>query len=163
MPTPTSSTSNNLPEPPFPTIILLGCQPNLMPPPAVAVGPCRVCGGAIHPDHIRTYCAQCDALAPSGESKARGARIGLKARTQSDAAEAKLKTELRRKAGGVILSEVERRRMWNGGWGTIARELAAAVLGVYGQTYRDYLISIDQAPDWSLILDHRGNVIGRHD
>ncbi|AGA29777.1 hypothetical protein [Singulisphaera acidiphila] len=63
-----------------------------------------------------TYCGVCDGLSPRREAQVRAARIGLQARCRSETAEQEARTELRKKSS---LTEMERRRLWNGYRGRI--------------------------------------------
>jgi hypothetical protein len=145
---------------PEPLVILVGSQPwPLKPGPD---GDCPACGKGIKEGDDITYCAVCDGLSPRREAQVRAAWVKGKARDRSRAAE----ETARRQLGEVAeaqpqLSERHRRWIWNGCIGSIVRERLdvtnEARLG------RDFLRSIGQEPNWNLILDRRGKVIGRHD
>lgn len=142
---------------PEPTIILLGCQP--WPPIPYGAG-CPVCGPGIREGHDSTYCGVCDSLSPRREAQVAKARrsvmIAIQTRSRAAAAEQAAKVELRRLR---TLTEAERRRLWNGYKGGVLSPTSEVTNR--SKVGRDWLTSIGQAPDWSLVLDARGNVIGR--
>lgn len=140
---------------PEPTINLMGCQAwsNVPHPP----GKCPVCGPGIRPGDDTYHCLVCGSSSPRVEAKVRAARIGLKRRDKSEQAEKKARARLNRHP--VVLTESERRRLWNGYRGGILSEFPE--LNNLARVGREWLIEQGQQPDWSLILDRRGNVIGR--
>ena len=159
MPTNATASPRSLPPDyiPEPRVVLLGCRP--WPPPRNADGTCGVCGGGIDPAHSTYHCAACGASAPAIDARCRAARIGLQARTATEAAEKGAADKLRRV--NVVLTESERRRVWNGHRGGIVTSnpepTNRAAIG------RAWLVSIGQTPDWTLILDRRGNVVGHYE
>lgn len=141
---------------PEPTVILLGCQP--WPPRPRADGSCPVCGGSIREGH-RYYCAWDDRLAPGTEARVRAARLGLKVQAEIARHKERLREITRRKKGRAVLTESERRRLWNGYRYSLLRSDPEPTN--FARTGREFLVEIGQVPDWSLVLDRRGRVIGR--
>jgi hypothetical protein len=59
------------------------------------------------------------------------------------------------------LSESDRRRIWNGyKGGILSSSLEVTNRARIG---REFLIRIKQEPNWNLILDAGGKIVGRHD
>lgn len=143
---------------PEPTIVLMGCR--AWPPPPRPDGSCGVCGGGIRPADLAYHCAACSASAPPIEARCRGARIGLQARDRHEIAAKAARDRLAKK--WTALTEAQRRRLWNGYRGTVLAEFAGDLNNV-AKVGRDWLTAIGQQPDWSLILDGGGRVIGRCD
>ncbi|WP_422929174.1 hypothetical protein [Singulisphaera sp. PoT] len=141
-----------------PSIILLGCR-------AWDNSPyknCPVCHGCVGDDGGRVYCARCDAMSPAIESKCRSSRIASEVRKRSEAAARDYAAALAKKQrGSARLTEIERRQIANGYTreGIGSRDADVVNRAAVG---RDWLRSIGQEPDYDLILDKRGNVIGRH-
>lgn len=149
-------TSDYIPEP---SIILCGCQPWTARP--VVPGYCRVCGPGIREGHDSHYCARCDSLSPRREAQVKSARVGLRSRGAEEAAARQARTELERlRKGTPVLTEIQRRRLWMG-YSRSGIDSTNAQVVNRAKVARDWLISIGQAPDWSLILDAKGRVIGR--
>jgi hypothetical protein len=142
---------------PEPTVILVGCQP--WPPKSTGPG-CPACGDGIRSGQDTHYCAVCDALSPRREAQVRSAQLGLKGRDRAAVAEKAAHDRLRAKTT-TSLTEAERRRLWNGYRGTILSEVPE--LTNLARAGREFLAEIGQEPNWSLLLDRRGNVIGRTD
>lgn len=145
---------------PEPLVILVGSRP--WPLKAGPDGDCPVCGKGIKEGDDITYCAVCDGLSPRREAQVRAARIKGRARDRSRDAEEKARRQLGEVARAQPqLSERHRRWIWNGCIGSIVRER----LEVTNESRlgRDFLRSIGQEPNWNLILDRRGKVIGRYD
>lgn len=146
-------------------IIMLGCQAlDNVPPPA---GKCPVCGSGIRAGDDDRYCSKCDSVSPAKQKRIdkalRVERIGVESKSKAEHAEARAKALLRAAQNRrPPLSEVERRRVWNGYRGGILRELASDLTNM-ARTGRDWLRLIGQEPNWSLVLDRRGNVIGTRD
>ena len=145
-----------------PRIVLMGCRP--LSPTIPPDRPCPVCGGKVVDVPSPTYCGQCDALSPAGERRVIGARVGSavrdrirQARTDADAIVDRMTAEAKRSP--AVLSEVERRRIWNGYRGGFHAELAEVLDGALAAEGRKFLRSIDQAPDFSIELDGRGNPV----
>jgi hypothetical protein len=138
---------------PEPTVVLLGCRPWSR----EAKAPCPVCGGAIRPDDRGVHCARCDRSHPSIESRCRGVLIGIKAKDAQDRARAEFARDLKRRR--LTLTERERRRLWNGYVGGILAPNSRVNDRV--RIAREWLASVGMLPDWSLVLDRRGNVVGR--
>jgi hypothetical protein len=174
---------------PEPTLILLGCSPLVArPKPGDRPGVCPTCKSSIGkfdfvpmPEdldqgdqfHLRrlldgkTYCARCDALAEWVErllAKQRATDRQTAERSSSRLsarrAEQAFRTELAKQVKGrPILSERTRRRIWNGNVGSLDRQ--TPMPSNLAKEGREFLMSIGQEPDWSLLLDRRGKVIGR--
>lgn len=140
---------------PEPHVILLGCQP--WPPRAEGPG-CPACGGGVHQGDDSTFCAVCDSMSPRREAQVRAARLGLKNQDRLERGEAKVDAELRRVP---VLSESERRRLWNGYHGGILAALSDDEITNRAKAGRDFLRDSGQEPDWSLVLNRAGRVVGR--
>lgn len=133
---------------PEPTIILLGCQPW---PPRSSSGVCPVCG-----EHITrhgTYCAWSDEMDRDAEAKLRSVRLGIEHKDQARITRQKTQSHLSRKK--VVLSESERRRIWNGYKGSILSELGPQFLTNRAKEGRDFLKRIHQEPRWDAELKFR--------
>jgi uncharacterized Zn finger protein (UPF0148 family) len=145
---------------PEPLVILLGSRPwPLKPGPD---GDCPACGKGIKEGDDITYCAVCDSLSPRREAQIRAAHAKAGTRERTKGAEEKARKQLGEVAKAQPqLSERHRRWIWNGCMGSIVRERPEvtneARLG------RDFLRSIGQEPNWNLILDRHGKVVGRYD
>ena len=155
---------------PEPTIVMLGCQPW---PPKLASEPfhapansrvlpsdrCPVCDRGINAGDHRTYCGWEDRSERSIESRCRSARIGHQSRGRIEDADREAARALQKRRKHIRLPESERRRIWLGCKGDhlSSRDEVSnrAKIG------RDWLRSIGQEPDWTLVLDKRGNVVGR--
>lgn len=140
---------------PEPLIIMVGCQ--AWPPKPLPDGSCPVCGSGVRPEHATYYCAVCDSLPPRVEAKVRAARIGLKRKDKVEAAEKGARAKLSRTP---VLSESDRRKLWNGYRGNLLAEFEGK-LPNFAKEGRDWLTAIGQVPDWTLTLDRRGRVTGR--
>jgi hypothetical protein len=145
---------------PEPLVILLGCQP--WPRKPTPDGDCPVCGKGIRKGDDIAYCAVCDSLSPRREAQIRAATIKARARERAKDAERQVHEQLR-DAGKAQprLSERHRRWIWNGCIGSILRERAE--VNNEARLGREFLRSIGQEPNWNLIIDRRGNVVGRYD
>lgn len=149
-----------------PTIIMLGCQPWPPQPDPARPGVCPVCRGSIQSEHHRVYCGWDDNAHRSINARCKSARIGLRGKDRQERAERATREDVQRRNGGVRLTESERRRLWNGYRGSImrARNLSdREALEATNRTAiaRKWLTETGQEPDWDLILDKRGNTIGR--
>jgi len=142
----------NVPEP---GLILMGCRAW----DSLTLTPCPVCGDGIRKGDDSTYCARCDSLSPRMESRVLAARAALQARLENEIAEQNARVDLRRlRQSTPVLSEIQRRRLWMGYSrnGINSRNPEVANRAKVG---RDWLISIGQAPDWSILLDAKGRPI----
>lgn len=157
---------------PFPSIILLGCTPLV---PGRPTGDCPTCGGMIgkprkpdlsgdkptlvvEPLDHKTYCGRCDALSPANERRVHNASRGGNSQEKAAEAARDAERDLAKKAKKTELSEVARRRLWNGyGGGLLEPRSKVTNRAKIG---RDFLININQLPRWNLILDSHGKVIG---
>ncbi len=136
-------------------VLLMGCQPW---PPATWThrgwpDVCPVCGWSID-DPSRTACGWCLEVAPRREGYLAAQR------TIANAADAARDREQRdrlrlAKAGKSVLSETERRRIWNGYRRSIFVEIVGTQLTDLASEGRKWLVQIDQAPDFSLPIEHR--------
>ena len=135
---------------PGPSIIMFGCQSLTAVPPVP--GDCPSCKKGIQPGDDHRYCGICDGLSPRREAMVKAARLGVDVKDRGNAAEKRTRDRCRA-AAKTLLTEGERRRIWNGNRGGVlveADELTnAAKLG------REWLISIGQVPDWSIIMKQR--------
>lgn len=145
---------------PEPTVVLMGCQPNLLPPPTLAREPrCPVCrGAAMRP---RYYCGQCDATDARTASRALAARVGLKSRDQAAQQEREARDDLRAQTRHGKLTESHRRRIWNGYRDGIRKPRPEEMIGSRTKIGREWLREKGWEPDWSLVLDDHGRVVGR--
>lgn len=142
---------------PEPNEILMGCR--AWPPPQDREG-CPVCGDGIKPGHDSAACAWCDSMSPKREAQIRAARIGMATRNLTELAEQKARVVLRKKS---LLSECERRRIWNGSRGGILAPVEDEALTNRAKIGRDWLREINQMPDFSIILNHCGRRVGRYE
>jgi hypothetical protein len=114
-------------------------------------------------DH-RTYCGLCGSMDPHNEANAVAQRIDDRSRLRHEEVARQIKHALNDEAEAnrrrPRLSEADRRRIWNGYKGGIL----AANLEVTNRARigREFLTRIKQEPDWSLILDAGGKIVGRH-
>jgi len=143
---------------PEPTVFLTGCQP--WPPRSAPGKRCPVCGQGVHPGDDHVYCGWSDESSPAREAQIRAARLGLKARDRAQQSEQRARGKLAAKRWPV-LTEVERRRIWNGYRKTVLTELTGTEVTNLALTGREFLTAIGQEPDWSKVLDARGKVMGR--
>lgn len=117
-------------------------------------GRCPACGRGIHPGDDNRYCGVCDAVSPRLAARIGTARHALVAAERAERAEKTLADRLQAMAK-VTLSEVDRRRLWNGHKGGVLAE--AAEVSNAAKVARDWLVRIGQVPDWSLVLPSRGS------
>lgn len=144
---------------PQPTLILMGCRAwDNVPAP-----PCPVCKGGIRKGHDTAHCAKCDSSSPGIEARILAARVGLRARSVAEDADRNATDELRRlKRSEPVLTEAHRRRIWNGYSRNGLSSRNADVVN-RAKLGREFLASIGQEPDFNLILDGKGRVVGRHE
>ena len=126
--------------------------------------PCPVCHGATRSDKRLVVCLWCHAVSPTLAKLIGRATYGRSDHTGREVARQATRKQvasLERSHGGRVLDEQTRRRIWNGYDGRYHREADspnnAAKIG------RDWLRSIGQEPDFSRILDRRGEEIGRYE
>lgn len=115
-------------------------------------------------DH-RSYCELCGAMDPKNEANAMAQRIEEHSRERHTEATRQvgrtLKTASEKPERRPRLSESDRRRIWNGyKGGILSSNLEVTNRAKVG---REFLIRIKQEPDWSLILDATGRVVGRYE
>lgn len=146
---------------PEPTIVLLGCQPWPPRPDPRRPDACPVCGGTIQPAHQGTHCGWCDQSTEAINRRCRAALTGLRARERHEEQARQAEEQLRNRKGQTRLTESERRRLWNGYKGGILSP--SLTITNRAQIGRAFLTRIGQEPDWNLILDGRGQVIGRYE
>lgn len=126
---------------------------------------CNPHGEPSIPDLDRsTYCGWCDAMSPANESKALAQRLGATATERTETAQREAKRgedKVRRslRESGTTLTEVQRRQLWNGYKGGVLKEYDR--LTNRAKAGREFLMRINQAPDFDLILDKRGAIVGR--
>jgi hypothetical protein len=138
-------------------VILTGCRPW----PLEWGDVCPCCGGLTAKQKRRLeYCAWCETASPPL------ARLAVYHEVRLDAPGADRQREAERKARRrfrgryrSILTERERRRIHNGYRGAFEHPINE--LTNLARVGREWLRSIGQEPDWTLILDKKGNVIGR--
>lgn len=151
-----------------PDIVLFGCQPYV----PAAKGACPTCHGLVadRPDVLGkdrpsvVYCARCDGMSEANEAKLARQRheTSIAERGRDDAERERRDLEHAvEDARDVVLSEAQRREIWYGYKGS--------PLGTHGReptslakAGREFLRRINQTPDFRLILDRRGKVVGRH-
>ena len=85
--------------------------------------------------------------------------MGLRTRDRTETGEQSAKADVRER--DVARSERDRRRLWNGYKGGILSPIAE--VSNRSRIGSEWLREIGQEPDWSLILDSRGNVVGRYE
>jgi hypothetical protein len=142
---------------PHPAIVLTGCQAW---PPARTSDRCPVCGGGVRPDEHTTYCAVCDSMSPRNEARVRAQLLGVRSRDAQDEAAKHARESMAKRAKGG-LTEGERRALWNGYRGGIKAENPEPTNRA--KLARDWLTERGMAPDWSIVIDSKGNRVGRHD
>lgn len=175
---------------PHPGIFLLGCQPfEAARRPCPDCGgrkpdcpncggrsprreeppPCSTCGGQVRdrPDLTGqerptvVYCDRCDGMAPLAEDRLRKQYLetthGLDATDRRDR-ETREADHVKESLKGVTLSEAHRRRIWMGH--RKGNPFAAVEPQCLAAVGRRWLEEIGQLPDWSLVLDASGKVIG---
>lgn len=142
-----------------PSVILLGCQawpPRKQP----GTSGCPVCGPGVREGDDSTYCGACGSLSPRREAQVRAARAGIKTRERVESAERAARDQLEKQS--LAPTELERRRLW----------MAYSRNGIDSQNpdvvnrakiAREWLTARGWEPDWSLILDGKGRVIGRYE
>jgi hypothetical protein len=140
---------------PEPIVVLLGCNPNLLPG---RPEPCPVCRGDVHRPGY--YCGQCDRADPHTEARILAARVGLRSRDRATRHEQEARADLKARVRKAELSEAYRRRLWNG-YGGFRKARPEGLIGCHVQVIRAWLREIGQEPNWDLILDRRGRVVGR--
>lgn len=143
---------------PEPREIMLGCRPWTARP--VAAGRCPVCGSGVREGHDRAYCGLCDSMSPRREAQIAKALIGMKTGDQDAQAVAKARAQLRRHP---LLSERERRRIWNGNASSPLGPIPDGKLTNLAKVGRDWLREIEQEPDWTLVIDRFGREVGRYE
>ena len=152
---------------PEPLYLMVGCTP-LVPHRG---GVCPTCKGLIglpryvdragtikiDPRDHYTVCLRCDAMDAGNEQNAKALVVAVKAVVMEETASHYYKNELAR----VDLTERERRRIFFGSSraGYDAGRLEVVNRANIGQAW---LRKIDRMPDWNLILDRHGNIIGRN-
>jgi hypothetical protein len=111
-----------------------------------------------------TCCGWCHAMSPTNERRAIEQRMGAKLADQTieaartvGRAEASARRSIRE--GGTILTEIQRRQLWNGYKGGVIKEHEK--VNNRAKAGREFLQSINQLPDFDLILDKRGKAVGR--
>lgn len=159
---------------PGPDIVMTGCRPFVPPHATHSSEPCHVCGDKVadrpdlanptNPRPTVVYCARCDRMAPEREQRLAKQRletaISAEAEYHAEASDTAFRDCIE-SSRRTVLSEAERRRIWMGcRWvsGSTDRRGEPTNLAKLG---REWLTNIGQQPDWTLILDKRGRVIGR--
>lgn len=151
---------------PEPDLLLTGCAPFSR----VEPSPCPTCGSTAASNKVRdrvgkhgstvVACLRCDRRDDRWEGVLAAQRhVAGPGRDRSLKAERGAKRLARAaKKQRIKLSEIDRRRIWCGN----KRSMLAAVEGLtcLAAEGRRFLAAIDQLPDWSLILDRRGKVLG---
>jgi hypothetical protein len=127
---------------------------------------CPTCRGSVTassgPVADATYCVRCDSMSAANETRLRLQRFA----DETGRAERKRSKHIpcRRAASpsGPILSERDRRRLYNGYRGAIDRPGELPASGPARrrcEAARAWLAQIGQLPDWSLVLDRHGRVV----
>jgi hypothetical protein len=120
---------------------------------------CPTCGGQLRHDTrpiaTVTHCARCDSSGAHAEKAIAQQRAALHAADSAVAAAGQCREKLARKAKQAVLTEVERRRIWNGYTSQVhAEEPEPTNRAAVG---RAFLREIGQLPDFSRRLDEKGN------
>lgn len=126
----------------------------------------------------RTHCLVCNGRDPASEANLRAQRRAAERDRAERTIAATVRDADRRHVGaleddraGRVLTELERRRIWLGYRGDPRTTPDAIDRDGTGRSFvpteralagRAWLRSIGQEPDWSLILDRRGRVVGRY-
>jgi len=118
---------------------------------------CPVCGGGIKSADTSVHCGYCSSSHPSIETRCRGAQLGLKAKSRAEQAEQQAKAKLRQ-ARWPVLSEIERRRIWNGYKHSAIREYVGELSNA-AKAGREFLETIGQLPDWSIKVQRVGRTV----
>lgn len=143
---------------PEPTIILLGCRAWDNKP----FGVCPVCNGGVRAGDDGIHCAKCSSSSPAIERRCATAKVVHSAKERAADGSKELRDELdKRHRNSAKLTELERRQIANG---YTRKGLNSKNSGVVNRARvgREWLQSINQMPDYDLILDKRGNVTGRY-
>lgn len=115
-----------------------------------------------HESHLR-YCPWCDAMSPRNETRAAYQRAIREAWEDAETAAAEIASEFDALAASrKQLTELERRRLWNGYKGSFAAERPEDMIGSLAVNGREFLARVGQMPDFDLILDRRGRIVGRY-
>lgn len=100
-------------------------------------------------------------MSPAREARVRAARLGISGKEAAAQADKKA-TEIQRKQN-VQLTEPERRRIYYGCRSkSPLANLASERITNLAKVGREWLAKIGQLPNLNLILDAKGNVIGRY-
>lgn len=113
-------------------------------------GSCPVCGRG--PRGNSTCCLVCLRCSPDIEAKVRSADIKAKAKESAEAADKAAMDKLQSQSI-TKLTEVERRRIWNGGVGGVAMETCEPTNRA--RIGREFLKQIGQEPRWEIPLKFR--------
>ncbi len=126
-----------------PLLFLTGCRP--WPPPPERSGCCPVCGSNVR-DH-RAYCGWSDEGSDAFETRVAAARTIVEARESIDAGRQRAALKLA-KAAKIVLSERDRRRIWNGYRRTILAATVGSDVTNLARVGREWLTKIQQEPAW---------------
>lgn len=150
-----------------PAIVLFGCQP-LVPEPKWLS--CSACNDVVEdrPDQLGrekpsvVYCARCDRMSDRSETLLAKQRheVSIAAQARDDADRERREMDHARDAvKDVVLSEAQRREIWYGYAGSPLN--SGRPISGLARIGREFLRRIDQMPDFSLVIDKRGKVVGR--
>jgi hypothetical protein len=96
------------------------------------------------------------------EGRIHAARLAQRVRTDAETAERDALADMKRTASSRQLDEQHRRRIWMG-YSRLAIHSSRPEIVNRAKLGRDWLRAIGQEPDWRLILDKKGRVVGRRD
>lgn len=114
---------------------------------------CPACGGRLRDRHgggerLTFYCLRCDSIDPEWERKRSELLLKERRRERVKFAQEQAARELPA-AKKVVLSERQRRLLWNGNRSSIERSIEGDLPSIV-QVTRKWLREIGQEPDWSL-------------
>jgi hypothetical protein len=140
-------------------LLVTGCRP--WPPRPGPGRVCGACGGTVARRRGAAVCLWCHEASPglrAAISKPSGRRHSEAGDVADAERRAKADLKARHKGKSPKLTERERRHLWAG-----VGYRNAADFNVRVTAARAWLREIGQTPDWSLVIDRRGNEIGRRE
>ena len=158
---------------PEPLLVLMGCTAWVN----HFDGPCPVCKGLIgqprsrHPGapaevdplDYRTFCARCGATHPAVQAKIDAQLRKERLEVEDEEIRRQMEQDQRRRLqSGVALTEKEKREIWLGNADVNMTHQKRRVHNLAAEG-RKWLREIGAEPDWNLIINKRGRVIGRYE